>query len=480
VRLAWPALVAAIASACSFDTSGATAFDGGGGTADARAVDAGPPDAGSPDAAACRGNDLVCLDGTHFSGCIDGFLHLETCAFGCLTAAPAHCGVPVPSNGLDLAWLDGASRALTVPASTVVVFDTTSGTVQLCGGSTLHSAAAGIQDGINFQIRPAPMAGDATIGVWAFSSLRVDATGQVRVIGDKPAAFLIGNDVRLQGTVDVSGGVQACDLATACGMVSPTATRSCAGPGGGAGGKHDEDGLGLGHGHKGTSGGATVPETGGSGAGYGAAGGAGGGKDVAEPGVAYGVATLVPLAAGAGGGGGGEANPATAGPGGGGGGALQISALGRIEVLGAVGAVRAGGAGGGAGTNSTGNGGGGGGSGGGLLLEAARIKVDGILAANGGGGGGSGSDIAQSGNGGLSGASPAAGGGGTQPGGNGGALAVGVGQPGNPINPALAVDGTGGGGGGVGRIFLRAIAGAIELTGGTVSPAAGQDTVIVK
>jgi len=53
--------------------------------------------------------------------------------------------------------------------------------------------------------------GRRTIGVWAFASLRIEAAGSVRVIGDKPGAFLIGNDVRLEGTVDISGGVQACD-----------------------------------------------------------------------------------------------------------------------------------------------------------------------------------------------------------------------------------------------------------------------------
>jgi hypothetical protein len=478
VRLAWPCLALAIATGCSFDTSGASATDGGTPRPDGDTIDAEIADASAPDAAQCTGETLTCLDGTHFSGCIDGLLHLETCDFGCLTTPEAHCGVPQLSNGLDLTWLDGADRVLAVPPTTVVVFDTTSGTVQICGADTLHSAAAGIQGGINFQIRPAASAGDVTLGVWAFRSLRVDAASSVRVIGDKPAAFLIADDVRLEGNVDVSGGVAACDLASACGMPPPTSTRSCGGPGGGVGGLHDQDGAGEGHGHKGASGGATVAETGGGGAGYGAVGGAGGGKNVAEPGVVYGVAALEPLFGGSGGGGGGEATAST-GQGGGGGGGLQISALGRIEVLADVGKVRAGGAGGGAGTNS--NGGGGGGSGGAILLEAAALKITGVLAANGGGGGGSALTTgAQAGNGGLAGASPAAGGGGAQPGGNGGSLASGTGAPGSPVNSAVDVDGTGGGGGGVGRIFLRALAGAIELSGATVSPAAGQDTLIVK
>jgi hypothetical protein len=65
---------------------------------------------------------------------------------------------------------------------------------------------------------------------------------------------------------------------------------------------------------------------------------------------------------------------------------------------------------------------------------------------------------------------------------------VGAGGPGGRASdpaggdgtPSYAVDGTGGGGGSVGRIFLRAPAGGIDLTGGMVSPLPGQDTIVAQ
>jgi hypothetical protein len=465
VRLSWTLLL--VAAACRYDTSGVTVVG------DGAIIDSGVVDVPGPDAAPCTGTAKSCASATQLTACIEGFRHDTDCAFGCLPTPEAHCAAPVISNDLDLAWLSGATADLAVQGSKVLVFDTTTGTVSECGGAMLHTAAQGIENGINYQEHDG-------IGVWSFDSLHVAAAGIVRVIGDKPAAFLVNADVRLEGIVDVSGGANACSLAAACGV--PT-LRNCGGPGGGEGGKHDEDGHGDGKGQKGESGGAEVDETGGGGAGFGAVGGVGGiglvnaVAKAAPGGVVYGTAELVPLEGGSGGGGGGEAT-ASGGLGGGGGGALQISALDRIEINAPVGSLRAAGAGGGAGKGSSGNGGGGGGSGGALLLEAPRVKVSGTLAANGGGGGGAGSDAATAGANGGTGTTQANGGTGLRPGGKGGALAVPAGSAGSPtVTPA---DGTGGGGGGVGRIFLRARPGELDVSGGTVSPAAGQGEFVLQ
>jgi len=462
VRPAWPLLAVILAAGCSFDTSGVS-----GGAADA-AADAGTPDAPGPDAAPCSGTGKMCLGATRLQECVGGFFRETECSFGCLANPDAHCGVPVLSNGLALTALNGADASLVVAAGTVVVFDTTTGAIAQCGGATLHGPSTGIDQGINFEVV-------GPVGVWAFANLRVEATATLRVIGDKPAALLLGKDARVEGVIEASGGVAACNFVTAC---LPGADRTCGGPGGGAGGVHDADGAGAGHGHKGVSGGAAVDETGGGGAGFGAVGGGGGGLIGAEAGASYGTPELEPLVGGSGGGGGGEAISTSVNGGGGGGGALQISALGRIEVLAPVGKVRAGGAGGGGGSGDGGasNGGSGGGSGGAILLESVRVKITSIVAANGGGGGGGGGS-ATAGTNSLASAANASGGTGAQPGGQGGAAASINGAPGSP---AVAADGTGGGGGGVGRIFLRARPGGIELPGATVSPAPGQGALRVQ
>src|SRR5262245_13246190 len=113
--------VLAMLAACRFDTNGVALSDGGGGDD----VDASPgADAAPPDAASCSGTQRMCLDATRFSGCIGGLRHDETCALGCLTAPEAHCAEPLISNGLDPAWLDGATLDLEVKEAELLVFDT--------------------------------------------------------------------------------------------------------------------------------------------------------------------------------------------------------------------------------------------------------------------------------------------------------------------------------------------------------------------
>ncbi len=479
---------------CVFDPSGA-GVGGDGGPADADLGADAAVDAPMPDGLPCTAAEPTCVGGDVLQSCVNGQLDEQSCAFGCLDAPAAHCGVPVLSNGLDLAWLDGADADVVVAAGETWVFETSSGVVSKCGAGgeaagNVHTAAVGIQQGLNFQVRAAPTPADLAIGAWAFDSLRIEAGGTLRLVGAVPGALVVRDDARIEGVLDASAGVAACSIAAACGMPS---LRSCGGPGGGDGGAHDQDGFGPGKGHGGTSGGIGVDEIGAGGAGFGAAGGASGGDPVGPPvlmsqsdaaagGIIYGMPDLEPLIGGAGGGGGGEGTPG-AGIGGGGGGALQIVALDRIEVLQPSGILRAGGAGGGAGLSLNGNGGGGGGSGGALLLEAARVTIGSTVAANGGGGGGSGNDTAVPGTDGLASANGAPGGTGLHAGGAGGAGSSPAGATGKPIGSDAdftGVDGTAGGGGGVGRIFLRALAGGIDLSSAIVSPAPGQGMLRVQ
>lgn len=347
-------------------------------------------------------------------------------------------------------------------AAQIIVADTGTGQIRICGGGDLRAAGSGIIAGIDFRrVTSSPL----DHGVFALDTMTVATGGTLRWIGDVPGIVLAKGPIVVDGTIDLSGGLLACDFASACGVADD---RRCSGPGPGLGGGDSADGSGTGRGGRGNVGGASS-EHGGGGGGFGAVGGKGGGSDGGSFGIVYGTATLTPLVAGSGGGGG-RSGGSTTLYGGGGGGGLQLTSLGSISI---TGTIKASGGGGGYGGNTFGHGGGGGGSGGALLLEAANLTITGAVTANGGGGGAGKAPSLDPSNGedGRGDATAAFGGSGAGAfsGGNGGMLTVPTGRQGLPITNTPS-DGSGGGGGGVGRIYLRSRAGGIMITGGTVSP----------
>jgi hypothetical protein len=278
------------------------------------------------------------------------------------------------------------------------------------------------------------------------SSLRVERgialDFALRIRGSFPVIFLITGDVDIEGNM----GASADGLTSGGGARGRSACASAAG-GNGANGRGDAEGA-----------------AGGGGGGFGTAGGLGGaGARGATSGRAGAIDpddTLVPLRGGCPGGAGGDAD-GDGGQGGGAGGAIQISASGRIRIIGSL-RVNGGGAEGG---QRIGGGAGGGGSGGALLLEARTIELPsgGELLAKGGGGGeggtafDSGPETSDAGSNPLG--SDDVGNGGqaaSSSGGNGGDGAIaGSGAVGGEAGQNDA-GGGGGGGGGLGRIRVRA------------------------
>ncbi len=386
------------------------------------------------------------------------------CALGCSASGP-HCSEVMPSNGIPVTDLDGATMDVVIASGSTggpTTFDVNTGEIS---GAITRAAGTGVIDGIGYY-QHADSVGANTLAEFSMKSLTV--SGTVEFSGSHSVVFLVATDAIVTGAIDASGGAYGKD---------PQA----AGPGAGPGGLGATPAAGCGAGGTGATDSGTGADTGGGGGGYGGAGAAGGIETASmenfaggTAGVACVGAGLEPLLGGSGGGGGGP-GAGTALPGGGGGGALQISALGKITVSGTI---NAGGAGGSPGPTNPSNAGagGGGGSGGGILLEALTVSISGVLAANGGGGGGS-SDHAAAGTAGangFAGATPA------QPGTPGGSAATSGAGGSRPSAPGVGGNSSdvnsGAGGGGVGAIFIRTAPGA-SLPGGTISPTAGTGIV---
>lgn len=271
------------------------------------------------------------------------------------------------------------------------------------------------------------------IVVYAMKNLTVKAGAHMTFEGPDFVAFVVAENVKIEGNVDAS----------------PTDLFMHTGRAGGALGKNgNADGVGAGAG----KGADLTTKVGGGGAGFCGAGGGG-----TRAGATYGNAEIVPLVAGSSGGG---AN----GLSGGGGGGLQIVAGGSIEIA-ASGVLQAGGGGGARGA--------GGGSGGAILLEAPTVIVAGALAANGGGGGGNGLQAvtgetgrpsAVAAKGGVDNTPANSGGDGSSAASIKGADGVYVSDPGTGIP-----DHGGGAGGGAGRIRVNTTSGQAQISG-TVSP----------
>jgi hypothetical protein len=387
-------------------------------------------------------------------GCLGGDLTTctgqpVTCALGCSSDGDAHCVIPTPSNGVDPTSADPVSGTTTIAATTT--FDTDTGAII---GGLDRPQGTGVAGGIGYFQAMAIAAGGAPLGIFVFHDLMIGAAATVRFTGRRAAVVLVGGSAKIAGVIDVTAG---------------HVMRAAPGPGGGAGGDGAGPAQGCGGGAPG--GAASKIDGGGGGGGAGMAGGDGGAVTAALVGAGGAQCLpmlLEPLQGGSGGGRGGPGGAATPAVGGGGGGALQITALGSLEISGTINAAGAGGDGGSA-AAMDGGGGGGGGGGGAILLEAPEVIVEpsAIVAANGGGGGGGGGpQLGMAGDSGRTSTDVAQGGGGVEiasTGGSGGSFSS---------VPDFGGNGTtngGGGGGGAGAIVIR---GHMRTLGGTISPRA--------
>ncbi len=274
------------------------------------------------------------------------------------------------------------------------------------------------------------------IAVLRLERLHLKAPGSITVIGGRPLFILAGNEVKIDGKLDVS------------------ARGAVAGPGGFAGGMGP--GAGRASMHL-----LLENDTGGGGGSFGSTGAAGGAilPSVSTPGATYPISAR--LVGGASGGTAGLCNNLP----GAGGGALLIYAMNAIDLKGEINAGGGGGAGGLDMDCAPGSGAGaGGGAGGAIWLQSKTIVGDGLLAANGGGGGGGSQAGGGNGNPGENGrasenmvaAGGAKGGGDQATAGGAGAVKDTNAAPVAGLNPLVVGGNTGGGGGGLGRIFYNA------------------------
>lgn len=278
------------------------------------------------------------------------------------------------------------------------------------------------------------------IGVYYAKSVRVGPNASLVFEGQNAGALVARDTIKVYGKVDATPSNYN---ASAGGYKNDgSSDRSAGGPGGGAAGSASS---GSGGGSYGGSGGrgAALPDS-----------------EPADPGKPYGNLELIPLRGGSAGGN---------GSGGAGGGAVQLVA-GDSILVGPGGRICCGGGagmtGGAAGTQQ----GHGGGSGGGLLLEALKVRVQGVVAANGGSAGSGHFGYELWGQPGQASDQPARG---TDPG-----EGLPVGAHGSAGDKLDGEDGVatprkaGGGGGGAGRIRINTASGAADITG-TVSPSLG-------
>ncbi len=448
--------IVALASACGF--SAHVGGDVAGGDAD---IDAPPEiDAYVPDAPSmCPSvTPPTCVPGSNIlrecktigQPAID-----ISCAWGCITGSPHHCGKLVPSGGaVTTADLQPnpslQDKTITVVQSTVS-FNTDTGQI-----TNVRNTGQGISNGIDFQIKNG-------VGIFRFNKLTINTFdgSTLRVNGSNALAIVSTTTIDLDRIV--------IDLRGPC-------TGTTAGPGGHAGGVANTAGT------TGTAGGGGGPSYtgndsgGGGGGGYGGTGGNGGkrtGDTAAAGGTTVANMTMATLVGGNGGGGGGGGG--AGGVGGGGGGAIQLAANGATKVTGVFAVfagINAGGCGGRGGTS--GDAGGGGGSGGGILIEAPSITLSyGGLAVNGGGGGG-GDNLVGTGNSGQFSTNRAGGGNGANGGGNGGAGGASGTNNHNGVTPNDNQN-AGGGGGGVGWIRLNTVNAAVSMQNGSFTSPAFND-----
>ncbi len=407
----------------------------------------GSTDAAPPDIAIDACPQAQCENATTLLDC-DG--SRVTCSNGCDETNGAHCRQLVPSNGIPIALLGGATANITGNWT----FNTETGEIRK-GNMILRQAGTGVIAGISFQVIDG-------MGVFAANRWDVPVNVDWDANGTNTWVLFAATTINVSGTIDAgaSGEVGGPGGSNATTSMSGTACRGRAGryflagfgEGGGGGGGRDGGGDGA----------PSNMDTGN-------ATGAGGTQCSTR-------ATTIPLRGGAGGGAGAASS---LNPGGGGGGAIALVAMESVTVSGAVGAPGGGGASAATGTSPGGDAGGGGGGGGAVFLEAPIVTITGALTANGGSGASPSSVDGARGS--LTTASAAAGGsfsgpGGTRNGGRGGAGSL---TPGNGQTytyddglgtPTSIVSRGAGGGGSAGRVQIKAT--TRTTTGSVLSPAA--------
>lgn len=282
----------------------------------------------------------------------------------------------------------------TVGLGNAVVFDTDNAQVRVNG----IVAFAGVVSDQAGQANAA--SGIPSLAVFSFDQINIGSGVPITVVGSRGLSLLSRGDVILRGVLSVNGG----DL-------------GAVGGGGGFGGGSGlaVPGFGPGAGHPTTIG----NYAGAGGGGFGGAGGRGGAYSPTDApgGSPYGGSLRDALYAGSGGGSG--INGGTIGQGGGGGGAIEISALGSVQLYSGISSN-----GGAAGVGANGYGGGGGGSGGSIRVAGRSIQLlGGSISASGSDGG------------------QAFGGGGFNAGGGGGGGRILVQQSAGPLANGLAVNG---------------------------------------
>ena len=335
-------------------------------------IDAAPP----IDAERCAGDTFECDDG-QARVCEEGYWSdLGDCPLGCDVGARA-CRIP---SNVSADLVDDGTGDLVIPAAAVVPTTIDADTGEIAGDTVIRPAGViGLHEPSGISYQQVAQEGAPGLGVFSMNDFEIESGTAVEVVGSRALVILLTGDATIDGTLSLRAEGQS------------------GGPGGYSGGVPTAPGSGpcpglVGYGENGSYQGCA---SGSGGGGHGGAGGAGaassecGPYDGGEGGASTcGTVGLIPLVGGSGGGGGTpfSDNPTTdPGPGGGGGGAVQISAVGRIDV-GVSGGVDTGGGGGG---ESATAGGTGGGAGGGILFEAptVTVAVGGALACNGGGGG---------------------------------------------------------------------------------------------
>lgn len=362
-----------------------------------------PDDGGVADADMQDGQmpDVVSTDGEIDAEIVDAFVQEDAsppdagpvcveadCPLGC-TSPEGRCNRLNPLNFDVEGFYDDITGDLSIDPDKTAFVNTQNGSISAEGTVYRNDGNInGVSQGIYFDRRT--QSDGSTLAVFGVMNFSLPANSEIIITGDASVAFYVVEDGFIGGIID----------ARAVGREP--------GPGGGGGGvANGDDGEECGDNSNGGGGGvhSTQPfESGGGGGANLGSGGRGGYVSYSVYTVTGGTGggartnkSLVPLVGGCGGGAGGgpdpggdDGNGGDGGFGGGGGGAVQISCNGTLTI-GSGGGVDVGGAGGQGG--NYGAGGGAGGSGGSVLLEAAEIENNGLVAANGGGGGAGGENI---------------------------------------------------------------------------------------
>lgn len=399
----------------------------------------------------CEDGAIECVDGER-TVCEGGEERTDSCALGCAEDGQSCIRID-PSNDIE-SDLEAAFGASDVVLTDNAFINTDTGEIRNGDGTLVVAPFRSVE-----APEPDPFRG-APLGVFAFRSLQI---GNVAVVGKAALVLVVANEVRIDGTLDLSATSGPAPGALALLGV-------CAASGGGQ--RIQSDGFFLSAGGRG----ASNQNSGGNPGACGTIGFESGALLRCTSGASsFATEELVPLAGGCNGG---------AAPGsdseGGGGGAVQI--VSNLEIrFGPSGSVLAGGAGGfrdnGEDSNGQeGSGGAGGGSGGGILLEAPTVTLAETagIAANGGGGG---SYVARGADANVLTSNPADGAPGNTFKGAGGAGATRTSEGqngadresdvGDSSNRDTAAAG-GGGGGGLGRIRINTLGSSFDPPAGVI------------